>query len=121
MPRDGLNVLGQNVQYDEREQYESEILELRNHVELQDMLLRERMETAGGGVPGGAVAQVASTGEVKGPPAVRSQLLIVGGDQPTLADWTLRACWPDDPGRTHEENKTINRLCQHWKKMKELC
>jgi hypothetical protein len=46
VPRHGLNALGQNIQYTEREQYESEILELRNHVELQDMLLRERMEMA---------------------------------------------------------------------------
>ena len=88
MPRDGLNVLGQNVQYDEREQYESEILDLRNHVAIQDMLLRERMETAGRGGAGGAVVQVAATGAARGPPAVQSPPLIVGGDQPTLADGT---------------------------------
>jgi len=65
--RDGLNSLGQNVQYSWQEQYESEILDLCNHVALQDMLLRDaraqehaRMETAGGGVLCCAVAQVSA-------------------------------------------------------------
>ena len=66
VPRDGLNALAHNahVQYGEQEQYEAEICELRNRVALQHMLLRDardqeyaRMDT-GGGVPGGAVAQV---------------------------------------------------------------
>ena len=46
------------------------------------------METVGGGLPGGAVAQVAITVADKGPPTVRSPTLIVGGDQPTRADGT---------------------------------
>ena len=95
VPSDGLNAIGQNIQHSWQEQYESEILDLRGQVAFQDMLLRDaraqehaRMETAGGGVPGGAVAQVVATGAARGPPVVRSPPLIVGGDQPTLADGT---------------------------------
>jgi hypothetical protein len=93
--RDGLNVLARNthVQYCEQEQYEAEILDLRNHVALQNMLMREareqeyaRMAPAGGGVPSGTVAQVAATGVARGPQVIWSPPLIVGGDQPTLAD-----------------------------------
>ena len=93
MPRDGLNALAHNthVQYDEQEQQDAEIVELRSHVALQNMLLRDASERAwmaknGGGVPDGAVAQMADAGATRGPPAVRSPQLIVGGDQPMLAN-----------------------------------
>ena len=83
--RDGLNALAHNahVQYDEQEQNEAEIFELRNQVALQHMLLRDANERArpaavGGGVLDGAVAQMARGG----PPAVRSPPLIVGGPLP---------------------------------------
>ena len=93
--RDGLNALAHNahVQYDEQEQNETEIFELRNQVALQHMLLRDANERArpaavGGGVLDGAVAQMARGG----PPAVRSPPLIVGGDQPTLDDGVTYVC-----------------------------
>ncbi len=93
MPRDGLNALAHNthVQYHEQEQQAAEIVELRSHVALQNMLLRDANERAwmaktGGGVLDGAVAQMADAGATRGPPAVRSPPLIVGGDQPMLAD-----------------------------------
>ena len=64
--RDGINALAHNthVQYGEQEQYETEIFELGNQVALQHMLLRDAREQeyarldTGGGVPGGAAAQV---------------------------------------------------------------
>ena len=93
MPRDGLNALAHNthVQYDEQEQQAAEIVELRSHVALQNMLLRDANERAwmaktGGGVLDDAVAQMADAGATRGPPAVRSTPLIVGGDQLILAD-----------------------------------
>jgi hypothetical protein len=93
VPCDGLNALAHNthVQYDEQEQQAAEIVELRSHVALQNMLLRDANECAwmaktGGGVLDVAVAQMADAGATRGPPAVRSPPLIVGGDQPMLAD-----------------------------------
>ncbi len=93
MPRDGLNALSHNahVQYDDQEQQVAEIVELRSHVVLQNMLLRDANERAwmartGGGVLDGAVAQMADAGATRGPPSVRSPPLIVGGDQLMLAD-----------------------------------
>ena len=93
VPRDSLNTLAHNahVQYDEQEQQAAEIVELRSHVALQNMLLRDAndctwMARTGGGVLDGAVAQMADTGATRGPPAIRSPQLIVGGDQPMLAD-----------------------------------
>lgn len=93
VPRDGLNALAHNahVQYDEQEQQAAEIADLRSHVALQNMLLRDANERAwmakhGGGVIDGAVTQLADAGALRGPPAVRSPPLIVGGDQPVLAD-----------------------------------
>ena len=94
MPCDGLNALAHNthVQYDEQEQNEAEIFELRNQVALQHMLRdaneRARPAAVGGGVLDGAVAQMARGG----PPAVRSPPLIVGGDQPTLDDGVTYVC-----------------------------
>ena len=60
VPRYGLNELAHNthVQYGEQEQQAVEILDLRNHVAFQNMLLRDareqeyaRMAPAGGGCP----------------------------------------------------------------------
>ncbi len=95
VPRDGLNALAHNahVQYGKQEQYEAEICELRNRVLLQHMLLRDsraqeyaRMDT-GGGVPGGAAAQVGGaatslTQMATMPPTASTSPLIVGGPQP---------------------------------------
>jgi hypothetical protein len=103
--RNDLNVIGaQDIQY------ENELIEtLRGQVALQDILLQEaraqepaRMGPLGWGVPGGAVAQVAAMGSARGPPAVGSPPLIVGGD-PTDARRRdgLRARWQDDPGLAH--------------------
>ena len=99
MPHDGLNAIAPNVpvKSDEQEQQAAEIADLRSHVALQNMLLRDangraRMATAGGGVLDGAVAQMAAAVSTRGPPAVRSQPLIVGGDQPTLADGVSYVC-----------------------------
>jgi hypothetical protein len=60
------------------------------------------MGPLGWGVPGGAVAQVAAMGSARGPPAVGSPPLIVGG-HPTDARRRdgLRARWQDDPGLAH--------------------
>jgi hypothetical protein len=44
------------------------------------------METTGGGLLGGEVDQMAAMGADRGPTVARSPPLIVGGDQPTLAD-----------------------------------
>ena len=91
--RDGLNVLAQNahVQYGEQEQQTAEISDLRNHVTLQNMLLRDeggliwrldqeqaRTASAGGGVLGGAVAQMEATSMR---PTASTQLLIMGSPQ----------------------------------------
>ena len=88
-PRDGLSALAPDVygQYDEQEQQAAEIADLRSQVAFQSLLLRdagclgvrpdqERVATAGGGVLGGAVAQMATTSTASTPP------LIVGGPQP---------------------------------------
>jgi len=100
---DGLNTLGQNIQYRWQEQYKSEILDLRSQVALQDILLRDarvqehaRMEQQEG-VPG-----VASSGGGHGncqgaticsEPAVDRRW---GPTDACLRDG-IRACWSDDP------------------------
>jgi len=86
---DGLNVLVHDAhgQYGEQEQQAAEITDLRSQVAFQSMLLRdagglivrldqERVATAGGGVLGGAVAQMATTSTAS------TQPLIVGGHKP---------------------------------------
>jgi len=88
-PRDGLSALAPDAhgQYGEQEQQAAEIADLRSQVAFQSLLLRdagglggrpdqERVATAGGGVLGGAVAQMATTSTASTPP------LIVGGPQP---------------------------------------
>jgi len=96
--RDGLNALvahNAHVQYCEEDQQAAEIFELRNQVALQNMLLRDareqeyaRMAPAGGGVPGGAVAQVGGAATslaqmaTSTPPPASTPQLIVGGSQP---------------------------------------
>ena len=88
-PRDGLSELAPDAygQYGEKEQQAAEIADLRSQVAFQSLLLRdavglggrpdqERVATAGGGVLGGAVAQMATTSTASTPP------LIVGGPQP---------------------------------------
>ena len=85
----GLSALAPDAhgQYGEQEQQAAEIADLRSQVAFQSLLLRdagglggrpdqERVATAGGGVLGGAVAQMATTSTVSTPP------LIVGGPQP---------------------------------------
>ena len=87
-PRDGLSALAPDVygQYDEQEQQAAEIADLRSQVAFQSLLLRdagglggrpdqERAATAGGGAPGGGVAQMAAT-------ATEIPPIIVGGPQP---------------------------------------
>ena len=74
-------------QYGEQEQEAAEIADLRSQVAFQSLLLRdagglggrpdqERVASAGGGVLGGAVAQIATTSTTSTLP------LIVGGPQP---------------------------------------
>jgi len=73
-PRDGLSAFAPDAygQYGEQEQQAAEIADLRSQVAFQSLLLRdagclgvrpdqERVATAGGGVLGGAVAQMATT------------------------------------------------------------
>ena len=85
----GLSALAPDAhgQYGEQEQQAAEIADLRSQVAFQSLLLRdagglggrpdqERVATAGGGVLGGAVAQMATTSTASTPP------LIVGGPQP---------------------------------------
>ena len=87
-PRDGLSALAPDAygQYDEREQQAAEITDLRSQVAFQSLLLRdagglggrpdqERAATAGGGAPGGGVAQMAAT-------ATEIPPFIVCGPQP---------------------------------------
>ena len=86
--RAGLSALAPDMygQYDEREQQAAEIADLRSQVAFQSLLLRdavglggrpdpERAATAGGGAPGGGVAQMAAT-------ATEIPPFIVGGPQP---------------------------------------
>lgn len=58
----------------------------RDRLLLRDANERAWMAKHGGGVIDGAVTQLADAGALRGPPAVRSPPLIVGGDQPVLAD-----------------------------------
>ena len=96
--RDGLQALGvPDIQY-QRHLLE----ELRDQVALQDQLVtvqearaqeQARVGLTGGGVMGGAVAQMtAASGALRGPPPFRTPPLIVGGTQP----------WADASGAGYE-------------------